>query len=367
MRVTVVGAGVIGLAVAEALAQRGVEVTVLDMRAPGLGASQASAGILAPFTEAHDGSPLLALGVRSLDLYDDFVGRISEASRLAIAYARTGTLDVALVEEEAPALEEREAWLEARGVASELIEGDALRVFEPCLAASAAAALHVPTHGFVGVESLVRALVACARQAGAVVEHPVEVTAIEPRPDAVTIRTTQRVDEADAVVLAAGSWSARVPIDGVSSPPVRPVRGQLLHLRWPDAAPPARVVWGSGCYAVPWADGSLLVGATVEEAGFDEQPTDEGVSALTSAVHALLPATRTALVDHVRVGLRPALPDALPAIGAFAQAPRVIAAMGHFRNGVLLAPITAELVARLVLDEDADPILALTSPDRFGP
>ena len=170
---------------------------------------------------------------------------------------------------------------------------------------------------------------------------------------------------ADAVVLAAGSWSGGVAVAGEAPLPVRPVRGQLLHLAW-TGRPPARVVWCPGCYVVPWPDGSLLVGATVEEAGFDERATVAGVASLIEAVGGVMPQARTAGFEAVRVGLRPGTPDDLPVVGRSAAAPGLVYATGHYRNGVLLAPLTARLVADLVLDGREDPLLSSVSPVRFA-
>ena len=183
--------------------------------------------------------------------------------------------------------------------------------------------------------------------------------------DRVSISAAGRRYEADAVVLSAGTWSRRVRVKNVAALPVRPVRGQLLHLQWTQGNPPSRIVWGSRCYTVPWSSGALLVGATLEEAGFDESATVSGVRALTSAVIDLLPQASEARLDAVRVGLRPALPDGLPAIGPLARARRVVAATGHYRNGILLAPLTADIVARYVVDGVEDDVFRVTSPDRF--
>jgi glycine/D-amino acid oxidase-like deaminating enzyme len=166
----------------------------------------------------------------------------------------------------------------------------------------------------------------------------------------------QAAASADAVVVAAGAWSGD---------PVRPVRGQLVHLKL-DQPPLTRVAWGADCYAVPWNDGSLLVGATVEEVGFDESSTPDAVRSLAQAAAALVPAARGARVHEVRVGLRPATPDGLPAIGRSSTMPSVFYATGHYRTGVLLAPLTAALIADLVLEQREDPALALVRPDRLG-
>ena len=215
------------------------------------------------------------------------------------------------------------------------------------------------------MDGLIRALVQRARSAGAVFESPVESVGIEDRGAAVDVRVADRRDSADFVVVAAGSWSGRVRVRNLPALPVRPVRGQLLHLEWTAPRSLSRIIWGPRAYAVPWSDRSLLVGATVEDAGFDEHATAAGVHDLTSAVIELLPDAAFARFDAVRVGLRPALPDALPAIGPFQRAPRVVMATGHFRNGVLLAPVTAEIVGKYVVDDVKDTAFRVTTPDRF--
>jgi glycine oxidase len=367
MRVIVIGAGIIGLAIADALVRRGVSVIVLDMRGPGRGASHASAGILAPYSEAHANSSLLALGERSLALYDTFVSALRETTGRIIPYVRTGTLDVACSTAERAALEARRDWLTRAGVLCEWLDRTALRGFEPAVTPDADAGLWTRVHGFVGVQPLVAALEESARRAGATVVSGVDVHALSLHTSHVAVAAGDTSYQADAVVLAAGSWTTAIAASAGLTLPVRPVRGQLLAMRWRDASPPGRVIWGSSCYVVPWPDGTMLVGATAEDAGFDETPTIVARESLTRSVEALLPAARGATIDAVRVGLRPALPDELPAIGPFAHAPRVIAATGHYRNGILLAPLTAALVTSFLADGVRDEALTHVSPDRFVP
>jgi glycine oxidase len=366
VRVVVLGAGLIGAAVAEGLAARQAEVTVLDMRGPGRGASQASAGMLAPYIEADGSTPMLSLCTRSLEMFDGFIERLKDDGRYPIEYARTGTLEVALDEDGATRMLSSKVWLDSSGVESEWLDGDAVRVFEPSLTPAAIGGLLTPDHGFVGVDSVLSALVQRAKLFGATFEFTVEVYTVEQEGDSVRIRTAERTYTADAAVLATGSWSRRVRILNVPPLPMRPVRGQLLHLQWCEGDQPSRITWGPHCYTVPWSDGSLLVGATVEDVGFDEGTTVAGVQALTSAVTELLPHASGARIESVRVGLRPSLPDGLPAIGPFRNAPRVIAATGHYCSGVLLAPLTADIVVRHLLDGQFDRAIAVTSPDRFG-
>lgn len=347
------------------LARRGTSVQLIDDRQPGMGATQASAGMLAPFTEAKDrDTAFLDLAVRSLDLYDAFVARVAETAKMRVGYRRTGTIDVASTAERMESLHAVARRLQARGVTLSLLDSSQARKEEPLLGDAVAGALWIPQHGYVNAGELTRALVAAARTHDA---HLIEahVRSIAQRAGAITVETGRGTLSADVVVVAAGSWSAIVDIAGVEHVPVRPVRGQLLHLAW-HASPLRRVTWGDRCYLVPWEDGTLLVGATMEEVGFDERTTVGGVSRLLSAACDLVPSVSNAAVLSARAGLRPGTPDALPLIGWSKVMPNLMYATGHFRNGVLLCPLTAQLVADAVIDGIADPGLTATNPQRFG-
>ena len=368
MTVLIVGAGIIGASIAEDLARRGVDVTVIDMRSPGRGASQASAGIIAPYTEAHGDQTMLELGVRSAALFDGFIARVGESSGRAIDYARTGTFEVAFDDEDGSRLRSSYDALCEIGVEVEWIDRDAIAGVEPAVSDLAVAGMVTPSHGWVGVASLITALTHSARLQGAVFESSTEGARIEPVKESVNVCVGDTTRTFDAVVIAAGSWSTKVRIAGVAEVPVRPVRGQLLHLGVTGDAGrawPARVIWGPRCYTVPWLDGSLLVGATVEDVGFDERSTADGVRGLLNAATELLPGAAAASLDAVRVGLRPASPDGLPIVGPFTRAPKVVMATGHYRNGVLLAPLTAEIVSRYLVSGETDAAIAQTTPERF--
>ena len=347
MDITVVGAGVIGCAVAYELASRGARVEVIDPRGPGRGATGASAGILAPLIEGHS-QALLRLGNCSIALWDDFVRRVQTESGLTIAYERSGTLQIALDQAQASELLDLGRRLESAGVQHSLLDGSAAATLEPGLTDRATLALLVPEHGFVGPIPIIDALVRAAIIRG--------VSIVQAR--------ATNIDEirADAIIIAAGSWSSEF----VKVPPfVKPIRGQLLALAM-NTRPAARVVWGTDCYIVPWSDGTVLVGATVEDVGFDERPTTAGMRGLMNAAVDLLPGLEHAQFREARVGLRPKTVDELPAIGRSSTMPRVFYATGHYRNGVLLAPLTATLIADLVLDGRERPELADVRPDRFG-
>ena len=364
--VIVVGAGVVGCAVAHELAAAGARVQVIDPRQPGQGATRASAGVLAPFIEGHGSEALREMGRQSLDLYDAFVARVRAESGQDVTYERRGTFEVAFTGEETDRLIARSSDLWKDGLEARWVPPLAFEDIEPLVSPKAAGALLIPQHGFVGVTSLTLALAAAAEHHGARVKTETGAIRIHPMPAGrVGVETSQASWDADQVVLAAGSWSSQIVVEGAVAVPVTPVRGQLLQLQ---AAPGTitRVVWGSAGYLVPWPDGSVLVGATVEDVGFDETSTDEGIRSLRAAATALIPSLATAPVVDVRVGLRPRGVDDLPFIGPSAVIPGLIYATAHYRNGVLLAPLTARIVRQLVFGKTPDPSLRSVDPARAG-
>jgi glycine oxidase len=341
-------------------------VRIVDDRPPGMGATQASAGVLAPYIEAREGGPLLELTARSLELFDAFVARVVADSDIPVKYQRTGTLDVALEDDSLRTFAATAESLVRHGIEAHVLEGAAVRAAEPLLSPAALGGLLIPAHGFVAAAELTNAMAAAARARRATIVALGRVKRISRSGVDLLVETAQESLHAAAVVVAAGSWSGGIAIEQMDvSLPIKPVRGQLLHLSWCGTAP-KRVIWGERCYVVPWGDGTVLVGATVEDAGFDERATVAGILGLLEAACELLPAARDAGLSAVKVGLRPASPDELPLIGPSEVLPNVTYATGHYRNGILLAPLTAELVADLVLDGKMDPILELTKPQRFG-
>ena len=275
--VLVIGAGIIGCSVAFELAEAGAAVRVIDARTPGAGASQASAGVLAPYVEGH-GSPVLrALGRRSLDLYPRFVERVVAGSGRAVEFERLGTLEVAITADEKARLDRSAALLAANGVQSHWIAPPALADLEPELASQAIGGLQIPLHAVVHVPNLTAALVAAAVRLGAEFSTGVAVSRLAADGDGIAVHTATEVFRAGRVVIAAGTWAPSLVPPGSSPLPVRPVRGQLLHLA---AAPRTlrHVVWGADVYLVPWQDGTIFAGATSEDVGFDERTTASGVA-----------------------------------------------------------------------------------------
>jgi len=363
VKVIVAGAGIAGCAIAYELARRGATVHVLDGRPPGRGATFASAGILAPAVEGHN-PDLFHLTSCSLAAYDEFIRRVQLDSGVDVDYARTGTLQVAFTSEQAAVLTDSAARCATSGIPHAQLDTAGARALEPNLSTAVMSALHVPTQGYVAAEPLVSALVRAASSRGAVVEH-IRVERIEDTPSGAAVVTSSGRLEADAVVVATGSWAVPFDSPGSLRAPVKPIRGQLVHLRV-DEPIAASVLWGPECYIVPWRDRTALVGATVEDVGFDESATVEGVRSLLTAAAQIAPALDRARFLEVRVGLRPKTADELPAIGRSSTMHHVFHAAGLYRNGVLLAPLTAMMIADLVLDGREHPDLARVRPDRFG-
>lgn len=338
----VVGAGIIGCAVARELARRGSRVLVLESRTAGAGATQASAGVLAPYIEAPGEGTLQSLTVRSLAMYDEFIAAVAREAGAAIEYRRCGTLEVASGASSVDRLAALGESIRSAGVEAQWIDSGHVSRFEPALGPTHGALL-VPSHGFVRASQLTAALLEAARRAGASFESGRRVDGLDVDGTDVTVRASGAAYRARTVVIAAGSWSGAIE----RATGVKPIRGQLLHLKW-TSVPVSRVLWSERCYIVPWSDGSLLVGATVEDVGFDERATAGGVHELLAAATELLPGTAGASFIEARVGLRPATTDGLPLIARSAAHPSVVYATGHYRNGILLAPLTAELVGNLI-------------------
>jgi glycine oxidase len=278
-------------------------------------------------------------------------------------YARNGSLDIALDEAEAAALQAVADDHASRGIQSRYLKGADARQLESAVAGDCEGALLTPAHGYANAPAVADALWRTCAARGARVTRAV-VQRIEPTSGGMSVHTSGGTLAAATVVLAAGSWAGQIAIDGVPPVPVHPVRGQLLHLKWPHATV-SRILWGSRCYAVPWPDGTLLVGATLEDVGFDDRATVAGVRDLLESVCEIVPRAWQAGFLGVRVGLRPGSPDALPIIGASSRVPGLVYATGHYRNGVLLAPLTGELVARIVAGDESDAALSVVSPRRF--
>jgi glycine oxidase len=253
----------------------------------------------------------------------------------------------------------------AAGVRCVMMDALQVRDLEPLVTPAVAAGAFIPDHGVVVPASLSQALTKAAATRGANFETDQVERVVPCEGGGFGVQTSRKRFRARRVVVAGGSWSGQLAIEGIPRLPVRPVRGQLMHLTSPGPSL-RRVIWGSGCYIVPSLAGPLSIGATMEEAGFDERVTVAAVRQLLGAAAELLPALCQAGFTGARVGLRPATPDQMPIMGRSQKFPGLFYATGHFRNGILLAPLTGRVLADLVLENREDTVLETTSPQRFG-
>jgi glycine oxidase len=360
--VLVIGGGIIGCGIARALSTLGHQVTLVDARGIGRGASRASAGMLAPYTEGQHDRALQALGIRSLELYNGLLAELAAEGEL-VEYTRNGSIEIALDDDDLARIDAMAAALSTDGVAFERLGAGALATLEPGVTPASLGGLRIASHGAVDVPALVQALWRSAASRGAT-HVAASVTAIASASGGVQVDTTAGRLTVPNAVLSAGCWAGQIT-PAAATLPVGPVRGQLLVLRLGHQIL-RHAIWGPRCYLVPWHDGTVLVGATVEDAGFDEHATAQGVASLLNAATELLPALAGASFEEVRVGLRPGTPDDRPIVGPSSQIDGLVYATGHYRNGALLAPLTANAVACLIEGRPLDRVWEPCSPVRYG-
>lgn len=363
--VVVIGGGVIGCAVARELARSGEAVTVLERDQPGAHASWAAAGMLTPQAECDAPGPFLDLARASRALFPRLAAEMREETGIDIGYREAGTLLIALTEEDERAIEARCGWQLSAGLRLERLDGAEARRLEPALSPRVRMAARFPEDHQVENRQLARALWHAAARAGARFRVGTEVAGLLAsggRVTGVELAGGERVP-AERVVLAAGSWAGRLA--GLPRPlPVAPVHGQLLALH---TSPPLleHVVDSPRCYLVPRLDGRLIVGTTVEDTGFRKAVTPDGVLRLLSGALEVVPSLAHLPILETWSGLRPGTPDRLPILGPDPDLEGLVYATGHFRNGILLAPVTGSLVADVVRGRKPERDLSPFRADRF--
>ena len=369
-RVVIIGAGVVGLGIAWRLAARD-EVLLFDRGAAGAGASHAAAGMLAACAEAEPGEEdLVALGRDSQARWPAFAEELLAASGIDVELRREGTLVLALTADDQATLSHHLEFQKKLGLPLEWLSAAATRAKEPHLAGKLAGSVFSPQDHQVDNRQLCAALRIAAEAAGAKIhEHQAvkEIAVQGGRTTGVVLEDGAHV-AADCVVLAAGAWSRT--IDGLPPdrrPPVRPIKGQMFALRMDANAPLLNhVLWAPGAYLVPRRDGRLIVGATVEEKGFDDTITAGGMLTLLEAAWRAVPAVEDLPIDEIWVGHRPGSRDDAPILGP-GPLDGLFYATGHHRNGILLAPVTADAMARLILDNVVEPAIRPFGLERFLP
>jgi glycine oxidase len=364
--VVVVGGGVIGLCCAWRLAQRGARVTVLDRADPPAGATRVAAGMLAPVGELAFGEPeLLKMTLAAAELYPDFVAELEAASGMSTGYERCGALHVALDRDEAAELRRVHDLQRSLGLGAEWLPPRRCRELEPGLTPSFNGGVHAAEEAAIDPRRMTAALLAALAAAGVELRRGVEVgEGLLAGGRLQGVRTSAGEElRAAAVVLASGAWSGSASwLPDSARPPVRPVKGQVVELRALDGQSPCeRIVASERVYLVPRPDGRLIAGATTEERGFEETVTAGGVHELLREAYRLLPDVAEMELVESMAGLRPGTPDNLPLIGPSALDGLVLAT-GHYRNGILLAPLTGEAIASVLAGEPLPEPLAAADP-----
>ena len=362
--VVIIGGGVIGLTIGHALARRCVrKVMIIERGTPGAEASWAAGGILAPQVEADHSDEFFRLACASRDLYLDFARALKNESGVEVELDTTGTLCVGFSDQDEAELRRRYEWQKTEGLQVEWLTGVEARRLEPQLSPAITCALRLPEDYQVENRRLVKALISANEKLGVSVIANCEAKSIQIDSErARGVETSAGFLSAPSIVLAAGAWTSL--IGGLPLIKIEPVRGQMLCF---DAQPQLvrHVVYSSRGYLVPRLDGRLLAGSTAEHVGYDRHVTPDGVTAIRSMAIEISPASRALSLRDSWAGFRPRAIDDLPVLGPAEEIEGLFYATGHYRNGILLAPITGELIADAVLGNAAPSWLRAFSPGRF--
>lgn len=366
--VVVVGGGVIGLSVTRALARKQIgSVLLLERGEPGREASFAAAGMLAPQAEANIDDAFFQLCLRSRDLYPTFAAQLLEETGIDVELDQTGTLYCAFTEHDREEIEERYQWQRGLGLAVEQLTAAQARELEPNLSEKVLAGLRFPQDIQVENRQLLRALITSNERFAVQICAGTIVESLQIKGGKVSgVSTSKGFVKTPTVVIAGGAWSSFIKT-GTAAPQIRiePVRGQMICFESQPALA-RHVIYSPRGYLVPRRDGRLLAGSTTEEAGFAKEVTAQGLASIGD--HALEIAPRIADLKVVDswAGLRPRAPDELPVLGKTSETEGLFFATGHYRNGILLAPLTGELIAELIADNVVAPELQTFAPDRFA-
>ena len=372
-KVLIIGGGVIGLGIGWQLAKSGASVTIYDRAAAGRAASWAAAGMLAPLAEAHNEEPeLLKLGCQSLACYPQWVRELEADAEMSVGYRVEGTLIVGLEPDDTHQLRHLHVSQQDLGLDVEWLTGRAAREIEPALSPRVTAAIRCATDHQVNNRLMVKALQRSFQACGGVLHEnsTIESVVIE-NGVATGVQTQNGFQAADTLILAAGCWSAQIEgLPDTLHPPVRPVKGQMLALQMEAGITVKNVIrtvrarYPMSVYLVPRTDGRLIVGATSEEMGFDTRLTAGGVFELLRGAWEAVPGIYELPLLETWTGLRPGSRDNAPILGE-TPIENLIYATGHYRNGILLTPITAYEIAKLILTGKTSEIIAPFQLDRF--
>ena len=367
--VVVIGGGVIGLTIARALALRGAgDICLIERDGVGREASFAAAGMIAPQAEANTQDDFFRLACRSRDLYPDFAASLHDETGIDVELDTTGTLYLALDYHDLVEIEKRYEWQTTAGHAVEKLTPTEVQRLEPCVSTNVMGALYFPLDVQVENRRLLSALTDSISKLGVSILTGTNVESVKIEKDRITgVVTSRGVISCAAVVIAAGTWSSFIGIAPASQKPalvIEPVRGQMISF---DARPQVtrHVIYSPRGYIVPRQDGRLLAGSTSERAGFAKQVTAGGISSILENALEISPSIAALPIVDTWAGLRPRAPDNLPVLGPCDEIGGLFYATGHYRNGILLAPVTGELITEAVVAGVTSPLLGPFSPSRF--
>ncbi|WP_312114855.1 glycine oxidase ThiO [Brevibacillus reuszeri] len=360
----VVGGGIIGLSLAYELSRRGMAVTLVEQGEWGGQASSAAAGMLAPLKEFTAPGPMLDMGVASLRLYPQWAQTLEEFTAGDVQVSLEGLLTVALNEEEQEQLQTKYRWQKEKGYAVHWLTGKELTEVEPMLTDNAQAAIYSPREGHINNRLLLRALVTACRLQGVKLLSGCVVSGIAVKAGKVIgVESSMGPLRAEQTVITSGAW-AGIMLEMLNvSVPVRPVRGQIAAVS-SVGIPLRTVIFGTSGYITPKKDGKIVIGATEDESGFQREVTMAGLASILNGVMPYVPALHTAAFLEAWGGLRPATADGKPLLGPIPGWSGLSIAGGHFRNGILLSPITAKWMADY-LEQGSTEHLEPFLPSRF--
>ncbi|HEV8663446.1 MAG TPA: glycine oxidase ThiO [Candidatus Methylomirabilis sp.] len=362
--VAIIGGGVIGCAAAYALATAGLRVLLLERGQIACEASGEAAGMLAPQAEASEVGPFLTLGLQSRELFPALTAALREETGLDVGYGQDGTLYPCLDEDEETEARTRFAWQRGQGLPVEWWGAEEVRKAEPGIHPAVRGALFIPGDRQVTSGTFTRAFALAAARRGAEIWEGAPVTGfVRDRKRIVGVKNLDRTVSAGRYVLAAGPWSAQIAALLGLPVPVLPVKGQLCMAGLLQGGP-RHILYSHLAYLVPRPGGEVVLGTTVEFAGFDKRVTVGGLQGILAGAQALYPALAGAPLLRAWAGLRPYTSDELPLLGPVPEMEELLVATGHHRNGILLAPITAQLLRELVVDGRTSTPLAPFRVDR---
>ncbi len=369
----IAGGGIIGCAIAWRLAQSGMRVVVVERGDVGREASHAAGGMLVPLAEADEADDLFHLCVASRTLYADFARELQQASAINVEYRTEGTLYLSLTDEDDEELDRRWQWQHAAGLNLKRLNADCARKLEPQINDKLRWALKFPDDHQVNNRLLVQALRIAAQKAGVEFQTQTEIESVliesqAGRKHVVGLQTSRGEIRSKTVVIAAGSWTSLLANESNALSPdlkVEPVHGQMVAVEMP-APPVNHIIYSCRAYVVPRLGGVVIAGSTSDKFGFEKRVTAGGAASIIERAQEILPAFGDLAIRETWSGLRPRAADGLPVLGTDDSVAGLVYATGHYRNGILLTPITAKIISELVLKGESSVQLSPFSPQRFA-